>query len=81
MDIDCDTLFEIRDMRTRNNGLTLHKAKFSNNVERYIFKNRCVSIWNMLPQNVVGSKEPSVFINRLNSIDLGSIILKASIST
>ena len=79
VDMDSDTLFQVRDMRTRSNGLTLHKAKFSCNIERYVFKNRCLNIWNLLPQNVVNSNEISIFNNRLSSIDLISIIHKASI--
>ena len=79
VDMDSDTLFQVRDMRTRSDGLTLHKAKFSCNIERYVFKNRCLNIWNLLSQNVVNSNEISIFNNRLSSIDLISIIRKASV--
>ena len=80
VDIDSENLFTLRDMHTRNNGLTLQKARFRGNTERYLFRNRCINIWNLLPQNVVSSNDPSVFNSRLNSIDLNSIIRKASVS-
>ena len=74
------SLFHVQDIRTRNNGLNLHKEKFTCNIERYSFKNRFVNIWNMLPQNVVCFSELSLFNSRLNSIDLPSIIRKALVS-
>ena len=79
VDLKSDTLFHVRDIRTRSNGLTLHKDKLNYNIERYSFKYRCVNIWNLLPQNVVCSSELSLFKSRLNSIDLPSIIRKASV--
>jgi hypothetical protein len=81
VDINSDTLFQVRDSRARSNGFTLHKAAFNYNIERYSFKNRCVNIWNLLPQNVVCSTELSLFNSRLNSLDLIPIIRKASISS
>ena len=81
VDTNTDALFQVRDMRTRSNGLTLHKAKFDCNIERYTFKNRCVNIWNMLPQHVVSASNISMFNSRLNSIELVPIIHKAAIST
>ena len=78
VDLNSDTLFQVRDIRTRNNELTLYKAKFNSNMERYSFKNRAVNIWNMLPENVVRSKELSLFSCSLNSLDLVPIIRKAS---
>jgi len=81
VDLNRDALFQVRDIRTRNNGHNLHKAKFNCNIERYTFKNRCVSIWNMLPQSVVSSSSVSLFKSRLNSIDLIPIIHKATVST
>ena len=53
VDLNSDTLFQVRDIRTRSNGFTLHKAKFNCNIERYTFKNRCVNIWNLFPQNFI----------------------------
>ena len=80
VDIPRDTpLFKVRDTRTRNNGLTLYKEKFNHNMERYTFKNRCINIWNLLPQNVVCASSLCAFNRRLDSIELESIILKASI--
>lgn len=76
---DRPTFFQVRDVRTRSNGLTIHKDKFKCNVERYFFRNRCINIWNMLPQNVVCANNLSLFKNRLNALDLDSIILKASV--
>lgn len=81
VDINSDSIFQIRDVRTRSNGLTLFKAKFNCNTERYIFRNRCINIWNLLPQTVVGSSGLSLFKSRLNSIDLYSVIQKASLSS
>lgn len=78
VDLDSDTLFQVRDIRTRSNGCTLYKAKFNCNMERYSFKNRSVNIWNMLPENVVGSSELSLFSRGLNSLDVIPIIRKAS---
>ena len=80
--VDCNNepMFQVRDIRTRNNGLTLFKAKFNCNLERYIFRNRCINIWNLLPQTVVGSSDQFAFKRHLNSIDLNPIILKASVS-
>jgi hypothetical protein len=77
--LNSDTLFQVRDSRARSNGFTLHKAAFNYNIERY--KNRCVNIWNLLPQNVVCSSELSLFNSRLNSLDLIPVIRKASISS
>jgi len=80
VDIPRDTpLFKVRDTRTRNNGLTLYKEKFNHNMERYTFKNRCINIWNLLPQNVVCASSLCAFNRRLDSIDLEPIIPKASI--
>jgi len=79
VDMPHDTFFQVREVRTRSNGLTLYKDKFSCNVERYFFRHRCINIWNMLPQNVVCSNNLSLFNSRLNALDLDSIILKASI--
>jgi hypothetical protein len=81
VDLNSESLFQVRDMRTRNNGLTLYKAKFNCNLERYIFRNRCINIWNMLPQTVIGSSDLSVFKRHLNSFDLDAIILKAFVSS
>ena len=82
--VDCrpnsESMFQVRDVRTRNNGLTLFKAKFNCNLERYIFMKRCINIWNLLPQTVVGSSDVFAFKRRLNAIDLNPIILKASVS-
>ena len=80
VDSNSDSMFQVRDIRTRNNGLTLFKSKFNCNLERYIFRNRCINIWNLLPQTVVGSSDIFAFKRRLNSIDLNRIILKASAS-
>ena len=77
VDLSSDTLFQVRDIRTRNNGLTLYKAKFNCNIERYSFKNRSVNIWNLLPENVVSSNELSLFNSRLNSLDMIPLIRKA----
>ena|SRR5690349_13192507 len=74
VDIPSGTLFQARDIRTRSNGLTHCKEKLNCN-KRYIFLNRCLNIWNMLPQNVVSWCS---FKNRLNSLEINSIILKAS---
>jgi hypothetical protein len=79
VDMPYDIFFKVRDIRTRSNGLTLYKDKFNCNLERYFFRNRCINIWNMLPQNVVCSNNLSMFNNRLNALDLDSIILKASV--
>ena len=79
VDVQCDSLFQVRDIRTRSNGLTLYKDTFSCNLERYIFKNRCINIWNLLPQNVVSAPNLQMFKSNLNSLDLDSIILKASV--
>jgi len=79
VDVPCDSLFQVRDIRTRSNGLTLYKDTFSCNLERYIFKNRCINIWNLLPQNVVCAPNLQLFKSNLNSLDLDSIILKASV--
>ena len=79
--IDSETLFQIRDIRTRNNGLTLFKSKFRCNIERYLFRNRCVNIWNLLPQNVVASNDLSIFKRHINTLNLESIVLKASITS
>src|ERR1700730_15106971 len=81
VDIPWDTLFQVRDIRTRSNGLTLYKDKFNCNLKRYIFRNRCINIWNSLPQNVVCASNISLFNSRINSLDLDSIIRKASSST
>ena len=82
--VDCrpnsESMFQVRDVRTRNNGLTLFKAKFNCNLERYIFRNRCINIWNLLPQTAVESSDVFTFKRRLNTIDLNPIILKASVS-
>lgn len=79
VDIPNGNLFQVRVVRTRSNGLTLYKDKFNCNVERYFFKNRCINIWNMLPQNVVCSSNLPLFNSRLNALDLDSIIRKASV--
>ena len=81
VDIPRDTLFKVRDIRTRSNGLILYKDKFNCNLERYIFRNRCINIWKSLPQNVVCASNLSLFNNSINSLDLDSIIRKASSST
>ena len=78
--IPCQTLFQVRDMRTRTNGLTLYKEKFNCNIERYIFRHRQINIWNSLPQNVVSSSSLCLFKRRLNTLDLDSIIFKALVS-
>ena len=78
--ISPDSLFHVRNVRTRNNGLTLYKEKFNNNLKCYVFRNRCLKVWNLLPQNVVCSNDLASFIYNLNSIDLVSIIRKASVS-
>ena len=80
VDIPFDTFFQVRNVRTRNNGLTLYKGKFNCNLERYIFRNRCINVWNLLPQNVVCSNDLQSFNRNLNSIDLVSLICKASVS-
>jgi len=79
VDIPHCTLFQVRVVRTRSNGLTLYKDKFHSNQERYFFRNRCINIWNMLPQNVVCASNLSLFNTRLNALDLNSIICRASI--
>ena len=76
-----ESMFQVRNIRTRNNGLTLFKAKFNCNMERYIFRNRCINIWNLLPQTVVGLSEVLAFKRHLNSTDLSPIIRKASVCT
>ena len=68
VDINDESMFQVRDIRTRNNGLTLFKAKFNSNLERYIFRNRCINIWNLLPQTVVGSSDLFAFKRHLNSL-------------
>jgi hypothetical protein len=80
VDISSDSLFQVRSVRTRNNGLTLYLDKFNNNLERYVFRNRCLNVWNSLPQTVVCSLNLSSFKNSLNSIDLIPVIRKASVS-
>ena len=77
VDLPSDPLFRVRDVRTRNNGLTLQKDKYICNQERYFFRNRCINIWNLLPQNVVFSNNQCLFNNRLNALDLNAIIVKA----
>ena len=80
VDINDESMFQVRDIRTPNNGLTLFKAKFNSNLERYIFRNRCINIWNLLPHPVVGSNDLFAFKRHLNSYDLHPIIYKASLS-
>jgi len=74
------TIFQVRDIRTRSNGLTLYKERLYCNSERYIFRNRQINIWNSLPQNVVSSDSLFLFNKRLNVLDLDSIIFKVHLS-
>ena len=80
VDISPDAFFRVRNVRTRNNGLTLYKEKFNYNLERYFFSNRCINVWNLLPQNLVCSSDLSSFKRNLNSLNLVEIIRKASVS-
>ena len=81
VDMPSHTLFQVRDIRTRSNGITLFNEKFERNFERYIFRNRCINIWNLLPHTVVNSNNLCLFKSRLNSLDLASIIHRASVSS
>ncbi len=80
VDIALNTFFQIHSVRTRNNPLTLYKEKFNCSLELYIFRNRCTNVWNLLPQNIACSNDLSSFNQNPNSIDLASIVLKASVN-
>jgi len=67
--IPFDTFFQVHNVRTRNNDLTLSKGEFNCNHERYIFRNRCINVWNLLPQNVVCSNDLPSFNRNLISTD------------
>ena len=79
IDVPLDNLFQMCNGRTRNNGLTLYKDKLNHNLERYIFRNRCINVWNLLPQYVVCSRDLSSFKLSLSWLDFGPIIRKASV--
>ena len=80
VDIPWETMFKLRNIRTRSNGVTLYKKRLNCNIERYIFRNRCINLWNGLPRGVVSSSSLCSFNRLLNSLNLESIILKANVS-
>jgi len=53
---------------TRGHSLTIRKGKIRNNLERYGFRNRCIDIWNKLPQNVVNAPNMDSFKRSLEKI-------------
>ena len=79
VDISVNCFFTLRECRTRTNGKTLLKSTFNNNIERYIFKNRCINLWNILPANVVNANS---FINlkkQLSLVDLPKLIKQSNL--
>ena len=70
VDLPVDDFFTIRNGITRNNGVCLYRDSFSLNVERYFFKNRCISAWNLLPSSVVNASSLFAFKRGLSGTDL-----------
>ena len=50
-----DSMFVYRFGVTRSTFHALSMPKFANNFERYLFKNRCINLWNALPESVVNA--------------------------
>jgi hypothetical protein len=81
VDIPSSSLFSFKVSNTRGNGLTLVKQKFSNNLNRYVFKIRLINLWNLLPDIVVNSPSLNCFSVHLDSVNLGELTKKANMNT
>jgi hypothetical protein len=73
-DVPTDEFFILKNGITRNNGLCISLNKFHYNAERYYFRNRCVNVWNSLPNYVVNSACLNDFKRSLSVIDLSRFL-------
>jgi hypothetical protein len=69
-----DEFFTFKNCITRNNGLCISLNKFHYNAERYYFINKCVNVWNSLPNYVVNSACLNDFKRSLSVIDLSRFL-------
>ena len=74
VDLDFENFFCLKTSNTRSNGLALKRLPFKRNAERYIFKNRLVSIWNDLPHSIVSTSSTEAFTNFINQRDFKSYL-------
>ena len=56
--------------RTRGHNFRLRKPRYRLDVRKHYFSMRIISIWNWLPEEVVGSFSFQIFRNRLEKVDL-----------
>ena len=67
---DKDSLFQFKSyLLTWSNGWKLNVKPFEMDIEKHIFENRVVNIWNSLPSKVVSSTPRSIY-SRLVSINI-----------
>ena len=67
--ISSTDFFTIKHSVTRSGGTghSLIMPRFHSNMERYLFKNRCINVWNVLPVSIINSSSLQCFKSRLNS--------------
>ena len=68
--IPCDDFVELESNVIRDNVKCLKMCLFKNNLEPYLFKNRLIHVWNLLPDVVINSPCINGFVINLNSVDI-----------
>ena len=71
--LPCSDYFTVRAGITRSNGNSLLVPKSANNIEKYLFRNRLINLWNNLPISITKApslKKCNILLENFNLLEL-----------
>ena len=71
--------FTVRSSITRSNGYSLLVPKSVNNIETYIFRNRYINLWNLLPVSITKATTVKKFNMLLDEFNLSELLSKLNL--
>ena len=78
VDLEPNDYFGIKSTCTRGNDFSLLLHKYCSNIDKYTFKNRVLTLWNLLPNPPVSASSLSSFKNSLDSLNLYPLLNKVN---